>query len=172
MLLIFDELPSDALLSRRGRIDAKRFPAFAALAARLDLVQERPRLFDFTRQAVPLIFDGRRPCRGGSGSHKAHPQTIYDVLGWRGYRMAPSEDVTALCPPSAGAPAPGSGSPDTLRALARGRPSAPPALDHGGSGRGRADALREAHAAATRSVHVPAVGPGDAHGVSATRSPA
>lgn len=121
VLLIFDELPTDALLGRGGRIDAKRYPAFAELARRGWWFKNAHTVFDFTRQAVPLIFDGRRPVPGGGGSQKAHPQTVYDVLGLQGYRMAASEDVTALCPRRwcPGGPA---GSPDTLKALAGGRP--------------------------------------------------
>ena len=121
VLVIFDELPGDALLGRNGRIDAKRYPAFAELAGRGWWFRNAHTVYDFTRQAVPLIFDGRRPSPGGGGSQKAHPQTIYDVLGYRGYRMVASEDVTALCPQRwcPGAP---SSSPDTLKALATGRP--------------------------------------------------
>jgi hypothetical protein len=121
VLVIFDELPGDALLGRGGRIDAKRYPAFAELARTGWWFKNAHTVFDFTRQAVPLIFDGRRPTPGGGGSQKAHPQTIYDVLGLRGYRMVASEDVTALCPRRwcPGAPV---SSPDTLKALAGGRP--------------------------------------------------
>ena len=121
VLVILDELPADALLGRGGRIDAKRYPAFAELARTGWWFKNAHTVFDFTRQAVPLIFDGRRPTPGGGGSQKAHPQTIYDVLGFRGYRMAASEDVTALCPPRWCPRGPG-GSPDTLKALAGGRP--------------------------------------------------
>lgn len=121
VLVIFDELPSDALLGRGGRIDAKRYPAFAELARTGWWFKNAHTVFDFTRQAVPLIFDGRRPVPGGGGSQKAHPQTIYDVLGFRGYRMAASEDVTALCPPR-WCPHGPARSPDTLKALAGGRP--------------------------------------------------
>ena len=121
VLLIFDEFPGDALLGPDGNIDAKRYPAFAELARSSWWFRNAHTVFDFTRQAVPLIFDGRRPVPGGGGSQKAHPKTIYDVLGLRGYRMVPSEDVTALCPPRwcRGAP---TRIPDTLKALASGRP--------------------------------------------------
>ncbi len=121
ILVVFDELPSDALLGRGGRIDARRYPAFAELARTGWWFPNAHTVFDFTRQAVPLIFDGRRPVPGGGGSRKAHPQTIYDVLGARGYRMAASEDVTSLCPPR-WCPGAGPNSPDTLKALAGGRP--------------------------------------------------
>ena len=121
VLVIFDELPTDALMGRGGRIDAKRYPAFAELARTGWWFKNAHTVFDFTRQAVPMILDGRRPVPGGGGSQKAHPQTIYDVLGFRGYRMAPSEDVTALCP-RRWCPNGPARSPDTLKALARGRP--------------------------------------------------
>jgi len=121
VLLIFDEFPSDALLGPDGNIDAKRYPAFAELARDGWWFKNAHTVYDFTRQAVPLIFDGRRPVLRGRGSREAHPKTIYDVLGRRGYRMVASEDVTALCPPRwcPGGPA---RSPDTLKALANGRP--------------------------------------------------
>ena len=121
VLLIFDEFPGDALLGPDGRVDATRYPAFAELARRSWRFKNAYASFDFTRQAVPLIFDGRRPVRGGGGSRQTHPKTIYDVLGRRGYGVVAHEDVTALCPPRwcpGGPPR----SPDTLKALGSGRP--------------------------------------------------
>ena len=155
VLLIFDEFPGDALLGPDGRIDAKRYPAFAELAGSSWWFRNAYASFDFTRQAVPLIFDGRRPVRGGGGSRQTHPKTIYDVLGRRGYGVVAHEDVTALCPPRwcpGGPPR----SPDTLKALGSGRPER---LRRwiGRMGPERApDALPEAHAPAPRALPVPA----------------
>ena len=121
VLLVFDEFSTEALLGPDGNIDAKRYPAFAELARTGWWFRNAHTVFDFTRQAVPLIFDGRRPVRGGGGSRETHRRTIFDVLGRRGYRMVDSEDVTALCPPRwcpGGPPR----SPDTFKALASGRP--------------------------------------------------
>ena len=139
VLVIFDELPGDALLGRNGRIDAKRYPAFAELARRGWWFKNAHTVFDFTRQAVPLIFDGRRPSPGGGGSQKAHPQTIYDVLGYRGYRMVASEDVTALCPPALVPGRPARAAPTRSRRWPAGAPSGS-AAGSGGSGAAAAGA--------------------------------
>ena len=121
VLLVLDELPGDALLGADGRIDRVRYPNFAALARTGTWFPNAYTVFDDTRQAVPLILDGRRPHRGGSRSREDHPRTIFDVLGRRGYRAVASEDATALCPPR-WCPGAGRGNPDTLLRLRGGRP--------------------------------------------------
>ena len=120
VLLILDEFPSDALLDRHGRIDPVRYPGFAALRRTGTWFPNAHTVFDDTRQAVPLILDGRRPRRGGSRARADHPSTIFDVFGRRGYRIVAGEEATALCPPRwcPGAPA---RNPDTIRNLRRGR---------------------------------------------------
>ena len=120
VLLVLDELPGDALLGAGGRIDAVRYPSFAALARTATWFPNAHTVFDDTRQAVPLILDGRRPRRGGSRARSDHPLTIFDVLGRRGYRVVASEEATALCPPRwcPGGPA---RNPDPLMSLRGGR---------------------------------------------------
>ncbi|MGH2742746.1 MAG: sulfatase-like hydrolase/transferase, partial [Thermoleophilaceae bacterium] len=98
VLLVLDELPGDALLDSRGRIDPVRYPGFAELRRTGTWFPNAHTVFDDTRQAVPLILDGRRPHPGGSRSRKDHPQTIFDVFGRRGYRVVAAEEATALCP--------------------------------------------------------------------------
>ena len=121
VLLVLDEVPGDVLLGPGGRIDPVRYPNFALLARRSTWFPNAHTVFDDTRQAVPLILDGRRPRRGGSRSREDHPQTIFDVLGRRGYRVVASEDATALCPPR-WCPGGPRGNPDTLLRLRAGRP--------------------------------------------------
>ena len=118
---MLDELPGDALLGPDRRIDRVRYPNFAALARTGTWFPNAHTVFDDTRQAVPLILDGRRPRRGGSRSRQDHPRTIFDVLGRRGYRVVASEDATALCPPR-WCPGGQARNPDTLRRLRSGRP--------------------------------------------------
>ena len=120
VLLVLDEFPGDALLDARGRIDAVRYPGFAELRRTGTWFPNAHTVFDDTRQAVPLILDGRRPRRGVSRSREDHPDTIFDVFGRRGYRIVASEEATALCPPRwcPGAPA---RNPDTVRNLRAGR---------------------------------------------------
>ena len=122
VLLILDEFPTDALLDSRGRIDRVRYPGFAELARIATWFPNAHTVFDDTRQAVPMILDGRRPRRGGSRSRADHPRTIFDLFGRHGYRVVASEEATALCPPR-WCPGASAGNPDTIRNLRAGRAS-------------------------------------------------
>ena len=99
VLLIMDELPSDSLLDRRGRIDRARYPNFAALAGDSTWFRNGYSIYDSTTKAVPLILDGKWPQPGSTPDRAGHPRSIFDVLGRRGYRMVASEEASALCPP-------------------------------------------------------------------------
>jgi hypothetical protein len=120
VLLVLDEFPGDALLDSHGRVDPVRYPGFAELGRTATWFRNASTVFDDTRQAVPLILDGRRPHRGASRSRQDHPKTIFDVFGRQGYRIVASEDATALCPRRwcPGAP---TRNPDTIKNLRVGR---------------------------------------------------
>jgi hypothetical protein len=120
VLLILDELPGDALLDSQRRIDSVRYPGFAQLRRSSTWFPNAHTVFDDTRQAVPLILDGRRPRRGGSRSRADHPRTIFDLFGRRGYRVVAAEEATALCPPR-WCPGAAARDPDTIRNLRAGR---------------------------------------------------
>jgi hypothetical protein len=98
LMLIMDELPGDALLDARGRIDPVRYPGFAALAETSTWFRNAFSYYDSTTKAVPLILDGVRPYRSQPSDRRGHPRSIYDALGRRGYRMVNSEEATAVCP--------------------------------------------------------------------------
>jgi Sulfatase len=100
VLLIMDELPSDSLLDRRGRIDRVRYPNFAALAADSTWFRNGYSIYDSTTKAVPLILDGMWPRYGTSPDRASHPRSVFDMFRRRGYRMVASEEASALCPPS------------------------------------------------------------------------
>jgi Sulfatase len=99
VLLIMDELPSDSLLNRRGRIDRVRYPNFAALAADSTWFRNGYSIYDSTTKAVPLILDGMWPRPGTSPDRFDHPRSLFDMFDRRGYRMIVSEEASALCPP-------------------------------------------------------------------------
>ena len=120
VLIVLDELPSDALLGPGGRIDAVRYPGFAELARTGWWFPNAHTVYDETRQAVPMIFDANLPRRGGSRARSEHPQTIFDTFGRRGYRVVADEDATALCPPR-WCPGGPQANPDTIARLRRGR---------------------------------------------------
>ena len=99
VLLVLDELPGDSLLDRSGRIDAGRYPNFAALAADSTWFRNAYSTYDSTTKAVPLILDSMRPVADSEPELRWHPRSIFTSLGARGYRIVASEEATALCPP-------------------------------------------------------------------------
>ena len=64
MLIVFDEFPGDTLLGPHGRIDAGRFPNFAALAGDATWFRNAHTAYDSTTKAVPLVLDGIAPAPG------------------------------------------------------------------------------------------------------------
>jgi hypothetical protein len=98
VLVVFDEFTSDTLLAPNGRIDAGRFPNFAALAGDSTWFRNAAASYDSTTKAVPLILDGIRPVKGTAPTVRDHPQSIFTALGRRGYRIVTAEEATALCP--------------------------------------------------------------------------
>jgi Sulfatase len=100
VLLILDEFPSDSLLGRDGRIDAVRYPNFAALANDSVWFRNAASSYDSTTKAVPLILDGMAPRPGTSPDRHGHPRSLFDMFHREGYRMVLSEEASALCPPS------------------------------------------------------------------------
>jgi hypothetical protein len=98
VLVVLDEFPGDTLLGPDRRIDAGRFPNFAALAGDATWFRNAYTAYDSTTKAVPLILDGIRPRRGTSPTARDHPHSIFTALGRRGYRIVTAEEATALCP--------------------------------------------------------------------------
>jgi hypothetical protein len=98
VLIVFDEFGGDILLGPGGRIDAGRYPHFAALAREGTWFRNAHTSYDSTTKAVPLILDGMAPRPGVSPSLRDHPHSIFAALGRRGYRIVSSEEATALCP--------------------------------------------------------------------------
>jgi Sulfatase len=98
VLLVLDEFPGDTLLGRDGRIDAGRFPNFAALAGDSTWFHNAHTAYDSTTKAVPLVLDGLRPRPKTSPIVRDHPDSIFTALGRRGYRIVTSEEATAMCP--------------------------------------------------------------------------
>jgi hypothetical protein len=98
VLIVFDEFDGDILLGPDGRIDAGRYPNFAALARDGTWFRNAHTSYDSTTKAVPLILDGIAPRPGTSPTVRDHPHSIFTALGRRGYRIVTSEEATAMCP--------------------------------------------------------------------------
>ncbi len=98
VLIVFDEFGGDILLGPGGRIDAGRYPHFAALARDGTWFRNAHTSYDSTTKAVPLILDGLAPRRGTGPVAREHPHSLFTALGDSGYRVVSSEEATALCP--------------------------------------------------------------------------
>ncbi|HET8821737.1 MAG TPA: sulfatase-like hydrolase/transferase [Thermoleophilaceae bacterium] len=98
VLIVLDELSGDVLLGPNGRIDAGRYPSFAALAGDSTWFRNAYTAYDSTTKAVPLILDGIAPRKGTGPVTRDHPRSIFTALGRRGYRIVTSEEATSLCP--------------------------------------------------------------------------
>jgi Sulfatase len=98
VLVVFDEFGGDILRGPDGRIDAGRFPHFAALARDGTWFRNAQTKYDSTTKAVPLVLDGIAPRPKTSPTVRDHPHSIFTALGAAGYKIVPSEEATAMCP--------------------------------------------------------------------------
>ena len=97
VVVVLDELPLNSLLDERGRIDAVRFPAFAALARRADWFPNATAVHEGTLWAVPAILTGRVPVPRQLPRFEHHRRNLFTLLGGR-YRVEAIEGGTRLCP--------------------------------------------------------------------------
>jgi hypothetical protein len=99
VVLVFDELTTVSLLDAEGRIDAGRFPSFAALADDATFYRDATTVHAFTPHAVPAILTGRLPDEDELPVYADHRENLFTLLG-SGYRLRVRETLTHLCPVS------------------------------------------------------------------------
>jgi hypothetical protein len=99
VLIAFDELPLNSLLDARGRVDAKRFPAFAQLAAGSTWFSRATTVAEGTTHAVPAILTGRFPRLDEFPTYTDHRRNLFTLLGG-GTALHVDDEETHLCPPS------------------------------------------------------------------------
>ncbi|MGH2981442.1 MAG: hypothetical protein ACRDKV_05320, partial [Solirubrobacterales bacterium] len=98
--VVFDELPTATLMNWSGRrIDARRFPGFARLAAHSTWYRNNTTLADFTGRALPAIMTGNDPGFDKLPIASQQPNSIFTLLRGK-YRFNVSEPVTRICPRS------------------------------------------------------------------------
>lgn len=97
VLVVFDTLPVSMLMDRDGRVDAVRYPNFAALAAGSTWYPNATIVHDSTIKSVPSILDGRWPYKGQTPDAAGHPRTAFQLFDPR-WRIAAAEEATRLCP--------------------------------------------------------------------------
>ena len=158
VLVVFDEFPADTLIGPDGRIDAARYPNFAALAGTSTWFRNAETVYDSTFKAVPAILDARMPRAGTAPDVRSHQPSVFHLMNKLGYGVIKVESGTALCPPWI---CPGWAHSPTRRAQAAGRRrAAGPAaqVDRRDPRPLAADLLLPARAAAARAVDLPALG--------------
>src|SRR4029453_15865602 len=81
VLVVFDEFGGDILPGPNGRIDAGRFPHFAALAPDSPWFRNAQTKYDSTTKAVPLVLDGIAPRPKTPPTVAGHPHSLFTALG-------------------------------------------------------------------------------------------
>ena len=97
VLVLFDEFPISSLMDAGGKIDAARYPNFAALARESTWFRNTTGMHEGTNAAVPAVLDGRYPKKRKLPIFADHPNNIFTLLG-RDYRLNVFETETHLCP--------------------------------------------------------------------------
>jgi hypothetical protein len=95
VLVVFDELPTSALLDAAGALDRARVPAFAALAADAVWFREASTVAGTTRLALPALLTGRYP--DDSGWRRAGRQNLFTLLAAT-HDVRATESRLPLCP--------------------------------------------------------------------------
>jgi hypothetical protein len=99
VVIVFDEFPTETLTAPGGRIDAERYPNFAALAGTSTWFRNGYTVFDSTFKSVPTMLDGRMPRPRTAADVRSHQPSIYHLLYGLGYDIVKVESASALCPP-------------------------------------------------------------------------
>ncbi len=98
VFVTFDELPTTSLLDRRGDLDGRRFPGFAAFARTSTWFAHTTTVADGTRWAAPVVIGGRYPDRRRIAAWFDYEPNLFTLLE-RTHRVHAIEPMTRLCPP-------------------------------------------------------------------------
>jgi hypothetical protein len=99
VLIVFDEFSAVSLMDRSQRIDAARYPSFAALARDSTWYRSAASTYSLTEVAVPSILTGLRPAPRKLPLYSEYPHNLFTLLG-KSYRLRVVESLTHLCPRS------------------------------------------------------------------------
>ncbi len=95
--IVLDEFPVYSLLGSDGRINAQRFPGFAALADSATWYRNSVAVSNFTHQAVPAILSSSFPSPDGGPFLAQYPKNIFTLFGGK-TTVDGIEPVTSMCP--------------------------------------------------------------------------
>jgi hypothetical protein len=97
VMIVFDQLPLTSLMTADGRIDAARFPGFAALSNGATWYRNATTVADYTGFALPPIVTGLRPRARHLPVAEDYPDSLFTFLEGT-YRFEVFEAITGLCP--------------------------------------------------------------------------
>lgn len=98
VLVVFDGLPTEALLDGTGHIDAHLYPNFARLAGAGTWYRNNTTVAQYTLTAVPAILSGQRPDYGDTPPVVGNYQhNLFTLLG-DAYQVHAGEQITGICP--------------------------------------------------------------------------
>lgn len=99
VVIVFDEFCGMSLLNEERRIDAVRFPNFAALTRTATWYRNATTVHPRTDYAVPAILSGRFPDSDHPPTLTDYPQNLFTLMrATRQYDMTVFEPATRLCP--------------------------------------------------------------------------
>lgn len=99
VFVLFDELCGTSLMNDAHRVDAERFPNFAALQRDAIWFRNAGSVADVTTNAVPAVLSGMFPDRPRQPTLTDYPRNLFTMLGGA-YQLDVSETITHLCPDS------------------------------------------------------------------------
>jgi hypothetical protein len=99
VMVLFDELPLTSLLSEPGKIDAQRYPNFAALARDSTWFQNTWTAAENTTYAIPAILTGERPETDDLPTASDHPHSVFTLFA-NSHKLNVWESITSVCPES------------------------------------------------------------------------
>jgi Sulfatase len=97
VFVVLDELPVSSLMTRRGEIDAVRYPNFARLARRGTWYPNATTVREWTSDAIPSILTGRIGHKSTLPTFNHYPENLFSLLGGA-YTLKVHETFTQLCP--------------------------------------------------------------------------
>ena len=97
VLVIFDEFSSISLMDENHRIDAERYPNFAAFAEDATWFRNASTMSSWTPGAVPAILTGSYPIPNRLPTASGYPHNIFTLLGGT-YAVQARGTITELCP--------------------------------------------------------------------------
>ena len=97
VFVIFDEFPTTSLMDAEEKIDAERYPSFAALARNATWYRRTTTVAETTSKALPAILTGRYPQPGRLPHAIDYPQNLFTLLAGT-YEMHATGALTQLCP--------------------------------------------------------------------------